>query len=130
MGLKTTNYKKQSGVILATAYARIEKIEVGRVFSTAEFRINESREALDKNGADEVKYFTFRTDLTKNQYEVAYAEAKKPYKRKVWVDVEKEGVVDFNPETGEEIIGTYIEKELQEKEFPNIFTGWEDDIVE
>jgi len=39
MGLKTTNYRKKSGVVLETAYAWIHKLEEGRDFSTVEFHI-------------------------------------------------------------------------------------------
>ena len=129
MGLKTTNYRKKSGVVLETAYAWIHKLEEGRDFSTVEFHINETRESVSKRGADEVITYTYKTDLNNTGFNAAYAAAKKPVIRKVRVDVEKEGVIGID-ESGNEIIGTYIEKEWQEKEFPNIFTNWEDDIVE
>ena len=124
MGLKTTNYKKKSGAVLETAYARIEEVIVRRDISTAKFHINTSREALDNYGADEVISFNFPTDLTRNQYEVAYQKAKEPFIQKVINTVENIiGYDDFGIPIKDY---NYIEKQI---EVPNIFTGWEDDII-
>lgn len=112
MGYKTTNYKKKSGVTLPTAYAMISKIEVGRMSTVVELKINESRDKIKSHGADEVIYVTIPTD--EKLLEFLYKKMKEPTKSVEIQDVEVNGV---------------IEQQLVEVEVPNIFTDWEDDIV-
>ena len=128
MGLKTTNYEvKSKNIVLSEAYALIRDIEIHGKSGVATIVIQQSRElAVNKEPFEEHKIY-FEVDREKNPYETAYAKAKAPIIRRELVDCEKEGIVGED-ENGQPIYGT-IYKEFVKKEYPNKFTGWEDDIL-
>ena len=112
MGYRTTNYKKKSGVTLPTAYAMISKLEVGRISTVVELKINESRDKIHTHGADEIIYVTVPTDEV--MLEHIYKKMKEPIKTIEFQNIEVDNV---------------IKTQAVEVEVPNVFTGWEDDIV-
>lgn len=128
MGLKTTNYEvKSKGITLPQAYAIIRDIEIHGTTGVATIVIQQSRElAVNKVPFEEYKVY-FKVNRNENPYETAYAKAKAPIIRRELVDCEKEGITGMD-ENEQPIYGT-IYKELVDKEYPNLFTGWEDDIL-
>ena len=131
MALKKTNYKlKELDIILPKAYAFIHRIECYRYAETVKEEINgkvSSRQVDKLKGVAEfyvqnvprksskrvtpferhIVRFTCNAD--ENPMAAAYIEAKGTHT-----------VKEYNPETHENV----------DVEKPNIFNGWEDDIVE
>ena len=131
MALKKTNYEvKEMGLTLAEAYAFIHRIECDRYAETITEIVNgeESSRQVDKlkgvaefyvqnaprESAMGLKPFErhivrFTCNANENPMAAAYIEAKGTHT-----------VKEYNPETQE-----YVDVEK-----PNIFNGWEDDIVQ
>lgn len=130
MALKKTNYElKEHGIVLPEAYAFIHKIECDRYAETVKIEINGelTTQQVDKlKGVAEFyvqnaprenamglkpfeRYFIYFTcKANENPMTAAYTVAKGTYT-----------VNEYNPKTSE----------FEEVEKPNIFNGWEDDIV-
>ena len=107
MGLKTTNYEvKKLGITLPTAYAKISDIELKK--GRATFVIQSSRENTDTLAPIETITVPVDFKRTENPFESAYNAVKGTK------DVEV-----MNYETGE----------LETISIPQIFNGWEDDII-
>lgn len=130
MALKKTNYKvKEMGLTLTEAYAFIHRIECDRYAETVETEVNGelTTQQVDKlkgvaefyvqnaprESAMGLKPFErhivhFTCKANENPMAAAYIEAKGTHT-----------VKEYNPETRE-----YVDVEK-----PNLFNGWEDDIV-
>lgn len=130
MALKKTNYEvKEMGLTLAEAYAFIHRIECDRYAETVKIEINGelTTQQVDKlkgiaefyvqnvprESAMELKPFErhivhFTCKANENPMAAAYIAAKGTYT-----------VNEYNPKTFE----------FEDVEKPNIFNGWEDDIV-
>ena len=131
MALKKTNYElKELGIVLPKAYAFIHRIECDRYAETVNEEVNGevSSHQVDKfkgvaefyvqnaprENAMGLKPFErhvvhFTCNANENPVAAAYIEAKGTHT-----------VKEYNPETHE-----YVDVEK-----PNLFNGWEDDIVQ
>lgn len=130
MALKKTNYEvKEMGLTLSEAYAFIHRIECDRYAETVEIEVNGelTTHQVDKlkgvaefyvqnaprESAMGLKPFErhivrFTCKANENPMAAAYIEAKGTHT-----------VKEYNPET----------REYEDVEKPNLFNGWEDDIV-
>lgn len=111
MGLKTTNYTvKSTGETYETAYALIKRFnytEDGK-YATAHFVVHRTREKCETLAPLETKERMFKVNREENPYQTAYNLAKQVTETEI-----------ENPETHE--------KETIKS--PDIFGGWQDDIV-
>lgn len=110
MALTKKNYEvKELGITLDTAYAIIHRLEVDGNVGKAEFYVqNSPRENALTLKPFERAFIMFEVNRAENPFTTAYNTAKGTHTEK-----------QYNSETGE----------IEEIEVPNIFNGWEDEIV-
>ena len=110
MALTKTNYKLSNlGITLDKAYAIIHNLEISGSIGIAEFYIqNAPRDNAINLTPFKKETVRFIVNRSENPFTTAYNEAKGTHKEK-----------QYDSETGE----------VKDVDIPNVFNGWEDDIV-